>query len=663
MSLRHSQGGARRRGLAQRCALFWILALSAVVGTSVSAQHGIRTSGVKNDGIPASLTRPNIILIITDDQRWDTVRTTDTVMPLLANGLRRESVFFRNAVVSSPLCCPVRSSILTGGFAVRHHGVLNNQLPNGGATKLADARSLGTLLQDRDYLTLYIGKYMNRYRFISGLAADGSTVPSMHYIPPGWDAFMPYIDDGFDWLGYRLGIGTSNQAGPTRGLLLPEEISIRAGALAEMIGRGLPRGLADFFLALDFGNQDHVNDYERMLALRAIDAAAGQPEKPFFLFLSLAAPHVPALPQLEDQGVFSDFFYDERGWGEEDLSDKPRHIQQNAEKFWPQVTGDSPFIDNDPRLPHEFFADQWRSLQGIDRTVDAVFERIKGDSELTSRTVIFYMSDHGLQWGEHKLLGKKKLPYEESIRIPLLVRIPGIGPRVSNRLVAGDLDVSATVLHLAGYSPEFLSRELRTDGRSLLPLAGNGADQDTSLVLIEDYRRNSRTGFPSWQAVRGRQWKYILHDTGEEELYFLPEDPYELESLHASRNPRDLAARTRLAAHLERHRGLVFLSTGWTAGVIPDGRAGLQYSFRLTAAGGTPPYTWFEAPPSVMVRQRRDCVPRLPAGITLDSDGWIQGVPTETGCFAIPAGVRDSSVSPQHGGPQQFIREVRLTIQ
>ncbi|MCZ6651371.1 MAG: sulfatase-like hydrolase/transferase, partial [Acidobacteria bacterium] len=122
------------------------------------------------------------MLIIADDQRWDTVRTTDTVMPLLANGLRGESVFFRNAVVSSPLCCPVRSSIITGGFAVQNHGVLNNQRPNGSATKLADARSLGTLLQDRGYLTLYIGKYMNGYRAITGLATDGSMVPSRHYI-------------------------------------------------------------------------------------------------------------------------------------------------------------------------------------------------------------------------------------------------------------------------------------------------------------------------------------------------------------------------------------------------------------------------------------------------------------------------------------------------
>ena len=603
-----------------------------------------------------------MIFIITDDQRWDTVRTTDAVMPLLANGLRRESVYFRNAIVSSPLCCPVRSSILSGGFAVHHHGVLNNQPPNGGAPKLADARSLATMLQDQGYLTLYVGKYMNRYRFITGQAVDGSVVPSAHYIPPGWDAFIPYIDDGFDWLDYRLGIGTSNQAGPTRSLLMPEEEAARPGALAEMVSRGLPRGLADFFLALDFSNQAHVSDFERELALQAINDASKHPDKPFFLFLSLAAPHFPAIPQIQDQGLFSDFFYNERGWGEEDLSDKPLHVQKEAAMFWPLVTGEKPFIADNPRLPHEFFVDQWRSLQGIDRTVDSVFTRIKGDSALANRTVIFYMSDHGIQWGEHKILRMKKLPYEESIRIPLLMRIPGMGPRVSNHLVAGDLDVSATMLNLAGYSPEFLSEELRTDGRSLLPLSNSRPHKSRHQVLIQDYRRNPRETFPSWQAVRDQRWKYVLYDNGEEELYFLPDDPYELESLHASQVPRDLAARTRLLTHLRQNRGLVFLSTGWVDGVIPAGVPGAEYRFQLTAAGGTPPYAWFEAPPTVLLRQRRDCIRRLPAGVTLDKGGLIQGTPTETGCFAIPVGVRDSSISPQHGGPQEFMREVRITV-
>ncbi|MCZ6747317.1 MAG: hypothetical protein O7C74_08905, partial [Acidobacteria bacterium] len=102
MSYRHSQGGARSGGLAPGWVLLWVLTLGAAAGGSASAQDGIRTTGVKHNGIPAALKRPNIILIIADDQRWDTVRTTDTVMPLLANGLRGESVFFRNAVVSSP---------------------------------------------------------------------------------------------------------------------------------------------------------------------------------------------------------------------------------------------------------------------------------------------------------------------------------------------------------------------------------------------------------------------------------------------------------------------------------------------------------------------------------------------------------------------------------
>ena len=110
---------------------------------------------------------PNIILIITDDQRWDSLAgvapdympqdvMVNTMLELANNG-----IVFSEAFVTSPLCCPARASLLSGGFYAHNTGVLLNQWPNGSALKFNDQQSLATLLQARGYRTALIGKYLN----------------------------------------------------------------------------------------------------------------------------------------------------------------------------------------------------------------------------------------------------------------------------------------------------------------------------------------------------------------------------------------------------------------------------------------------------------------------------------------------------------------------
>ncbi|MFQ5718267.1 MAG: sulfatase-like hydrolase/transferase, partial [Acidobacteriota bacterium] len=407
-----------------------LLAISTVMAGSPSRVAGRDNLGVRVRAGPVDppLERPNIILIVTDDQRWDTIGVDDGVMPLLAHGLRRESVVFTNAVVSSPLCCPVRSSILSGGFAVHHHGVWTNTLPNGSAPRFQDARSLSTLLRDQGYFTVFVGKYMNNLGKVTGRSVDGTFIERAHYVPPGWDAFLGYVDDSPDWFDYRIDIGTSTNAGPMRGLLLPAELGVSDAVLVAMSQVGFPQSVRALIQQMPFSPAPHVSEFERDLTLTLLDDMESHPDRPFFLYLGLAEPHGPATPAPGDVGLFPDFFYDDRGWGEEDLSDKPAHIQRSGEGFSALLAGEKSFRKNDPRLPEEFFGDQWRSLRGVDRTVDALLTRLRANPALARRTVIMYSSDHGVQWGEHRLLGKKKLPYEESLRVPFLLRVPGVPP-------------------------------------------------------------------------------------------------------------------------------------------------------------------------------------------------------------------------------------------
>ena len=113
--------------------------------------------------------KPNFVVFLTDDQRFDTIWAMENVQ----ENLKQRGVTFSNAFVQTPLCCPSRASFLSGGFYTRNTNVLNNNLPNGGVEMFEDAETIGTLLQKEGYNTALIGKYLNNYEDYS-----------LPYVPP-----------------------------------------------------------------------------------------------------------------------------------------------------------------------------------------------------------------------------------------------------------------------------------------------------------------------------------------------------------------------------------------------------------------------------------------------------------------------------------------------
>ena len=129
---------------------------------------GCREDGGHGDSTTASKTVSagegyNFVVVLTDDQRWDTL----WAMPMVQDKLIDHGITFANAYASNPVCCPTRASLLAGGFYSQNTGVLHNKLPNGGAQKFYDSESLATLLQKAGYKTALIGKYLNEYRHIA----------------------------------------------------------------------------------------------------------------------------------------------------------------------------------------------------------------------------------------------------------------------------------------------------------------------------------------------------------------------------------------------------------------------------------------------------------------------------------------------------------------
>jgi N-acetylglucosamine-6-sulfatase len=176
-----------------------------------------------------------------------------------------------------------------------------------------------------------------------------------------------------------------------------------------------------------------------------------------------------------------------------------------------------------------------RSLMAIEEGVGKILKALQETNQLDN-TVIVFASDNGYFYGEHGLSVERRLAYEESIRMPLLVRYPRLikAGTVRDEL-ALNIDVAPTLIELAG-----VPSPIKAEGRSLVPLLKSADSEWRKSFLIEYY---SDKVFPrirkmGYKAVRTERWKYIhyVELDGMDELYDLKADPYEMKNLINQRN-------------------------------------------------------------------------------------------------------------------------------
>jgi arylsulfatase A-like enzyme len=181
-----------------------------------------------------------------------------------------------------------------------------------------------------------------------------------------------------------------------------------------------------------------------------------------------------------------------------------------------------------------------RSLQSVDDLVAAVVAALRDTGKLDN-TVVIYTSDNGFLFGDHRLVGKTA-PYEGSIKVPLLMRGPGIPEDQTRDQLVSNLDVTATIVDLAGAKPG-----VPLDGKSLVPLFAGGDAPWRSALLIESPATSFEKKTNRYAGVRTPTKKYVRYEGGFEELFDLASDPYELKN-----RVRDPAH----AGDLERLRGI-----------------------------------------------------------------------------------------------------------
>jgi N-acetylglucosamine-6-sulfatase len=455
-----------RRGAAGAVVLIVAIVVAAAIVRA--ADGGGSASGRRV--VIARTTRPNIIVILTDDQRWDTLWSMPNVERLLV----RHGVTFTNSFVSDSLCCPSRASILTGNYA-HTTGVWDNHPPNGGAPQFREKgdehSTIATWLHADGYDTGLFGKYLNSY--------GGG-------VPPGWDRWV-----AFDYEpGYRPYKVFTNEPGACK--------------------PGLPgcrlRKAVKEYSTIYFG--DAVNRF----------IATAPASKPVFVYYAPYAPHRPSTPQKKYVNMFSHLApYHPPSYNEANVSDKP------------------PWIRTLPRFDavesEQIYAErqaEYQTLQTVDKQVGDIVATLKATHRL-AHSVILFASDNGVEWGEHRLaIGSKQVPYDEALRVPLVVRDePATTTPSTNSNLIVNVDWAPTLAAIAG------APHPPVEGRSFLPLLQHRTPSPPwrTQFVIEHMAGNPPSLAPSFCGIRATGWMYTLYNGGFQELYNLKTDPWELTNI------------------------------------------------------------------------------------------------------------------------------------
>lgn len=454
----------------------WGLSRELMIRTLLTCAFFLFTLGL----LPAPVTaadRPNVVFVLCDDLRWDCLGVAGHPHLKTPNidRLAKEGVYFKNAFCTTSLCSPSRASILSGKYA-HAHGVLNNftEYP-------ADLPSFPRQLQTAGYETAYIGKWH---------MGEENDSPR-----PGFDYFVTHKGQG-----------------------------------------------KYFDTEFNINGQRRVIDayYTHAVTSLALDWIAKKREKPFCLMLGHKAPHSFYTPEKKYAHTFDDVKIEYPASAFQ-LDDKPEWFKTRL-TTWHGIYGPlfdfrKKFPDSSPEAVKDFAAmtrGYWGTILSVDDSVGRLYDLLKELRQLEN-TVFIFAGDNGLLNGEHGMVDKRTM-HEPSIRVPLIVRYPGLvapdQPQQISQLVL-HVDAAPSILELCGAAP---LKDIH--GKSWKTLVEKG---DATWRTSFHYAYNYEKQFPYTPNIRGvrtDRWKLVRYPHGDgspdrhqSELYDLLADPGETKNL------------------------------------------------------------------------------------------------------------------------------------
>jgi N-acetylglucosamine-6-sulfatase len=441
--------------------------------------------------------KPNFIIILTDDLDVASVE----FMPKLKALLTKQGTTFSNYFVTDSLCCPSRASLLRGQYP-HNHQVLSNRQPEGGFEKFyklgREQSTIATWLHDAGYRTVLLGKYLNEYPGKESLKE-----------PPGWDEWYALMYRQDKYFDYRM----------------------------DENGRAVSYGHE----ASDYGTD--------VLAVKTVDfigRTAVSGNQPFFIYLAPSAPHMPATPAPRHEKEFLNATAPRTpAFNESDVSGKPAWLRARA-----------PLSSQEIAKIDRIYRKRLQSMLAVDDMVEKIVMALQ-DHGLLKQTYIFFTSDNGFHFGEHRLNAGKGTAYDEDIRVPLIVRGPGVPAGRTLQHLALNIDIAPTLAELAGARASSF-----VDGESLRRLLTHAPP--SARAWREDFgvehrahpnAKNPVSGLPSYAALRTKDHLYVEYATGERELYDLSADPHELRNLAGSAAAGLLARLSKRLSTLEHCAG------------------------------------------------------------------------------------------------------------
>lgn len=437
---------------------------------------------------PADPSRPNVIVLMTDDMRADDLAS----MPITRRLFERRGVTFDDATSTYPLCCPARAVLLSGQYN-HNNGVQGNAAPRGGMTAYDHRTSIATSMAEGGYQSAFVGKYLNGY--------DGRLSHLMK--PPGWTTFIASNNSGiYDYWKPQAWVNGTQRTFP--------------------------------------------HDYTTiryMAYVRRIVREWGRDDEPYFMWAAYLAPHAQCAPAWRMRrmganncwGMPSALPRDMRATrdlpplstpslNELDVTDKGAFIRRKQRRTQAEM-----------REVAELRRYRIASLQSVDRSVGVLVRMLRRTGELDN-TYIVFTSDNGHQLGEHRWLGKT-LGYEESLRVPLLMMGPDLPRGVHVTEPVALVDLPRTIAQWTGTTPARTPDGISLRGPIRRAERGRGRDR---VVPIEAGPISGRGEGWLYQGVRSKRYTYFRWKGGFEELYDRRHDPYQLQSVTESRRYRPL---------------------------------------------------------------------------------------------------------------------------
>jgi len=452
----------------------------------------------------------NLLFIWTDQQRFDTMKAygNDKIKVPNLNKLAEQCIVFEKAYVTQPVCTPSRSSVMTG-LTPHTNGCYENNIP-----LKAETKTLPELINDPEYRTAYMGKWHL-----------GDEVFAQHGFQE-WYA----IEDGYH-SHYSKGKDNDKKA--------------RSSYHHWLISKGEKPNTEDGRFSRGFSSNLPVEyGKPKFLEEKAIEFMEENRANPFILYVNFLEPHSPFSSTLNEYHDLDNLTVPEDFSVDEELS-----YRDVMRKF----SGDNTTTEKVP----DFVRRYWGLMSKVDMSVGKILEKLY-ELGLDENTLIVYTSDHGEMLGSHGLKGKR-YAFDESSRIPLLVKLPGTQKQRIIKEAVSQIDIVPSILDYLGYPVDE-----SLEGKSLVDVWNGGEvknnyvffemikpktvqdkviDNVSSQMKISEQNLKKAIAASSRVVVSPDGWKMVVSNGDKSQLYNLNEDPLEYKNLYNDKQYADVIKR------------------------------------------------------------------------------------------------------------------------